>query len=81
MRSLQADPKGNTLPEEDARLFVEALSGLRVLLDWQPPLVEKLLSYEGAPPECTLQRLSTTRQANTCHPRHVPLHCAQQRAS
>lgn len=52
MRSLQADPKGNTLPEEDARLFVEALSGLRVLLDWQPPLVEKLLSYEGAPPGC-----------------------------
>lgn len=44
----QADPSEDTLPEEDARLFVDALLGLRSLLDWRQELLEKLLTYEGA---------------------------------
>lgn len=42
------DSEEDTLPEQDVRLFVEALNGLRSLLEWQPELLESLLSYEGA---------------------------------
>ncbi len=45
---MQADPTENTLPEEDARLFVDALLGLRSLVDWREHLLENLLAYEGA---------------------------------
>ena len=41
------DPTEDTLPEEDARLSVDALMGLRSLLDWRQELLEKLLAYEG----------------------------------
>ncbi|BDA41234.1 probable ubiquitin carboxyl-terminal hydrolase FAF-X [Coccomyxa sp. Obi] len=59
--STPADPSEDTLPEEDARLFVDALLGLRSLLDWRPHLLEKLLAYEGA------QRLMTDGLLNMRH--------------